>query len=70
MTPSPLSDRRRALIASLRQRFTQADARGDAETKQALFQEAAALNLPPELWHDERPANEPETKQELSPPRD
>lgn len=42
--------RREALIASLRQRFAIADARGDAEAKQALFKEAVYLNLPPELW--------------------
>lgn len=44
-------ERRRALIASLRQRFLLAEASGDAQIKQALFQEAAALNLPPDLWH-------------------
>ena len=42
--------RRAALIASLRQRFADAEARGDAEAKQALFREAVYLNLPPQLW--------------------
>lgn len=42
--------RREALIASLRQRYAEADARGDATAKQALFHEAVYLNLPPELW--------------------
>ena len=42
--------RRAALIASLRQRFAAAEARGDAEAKQALFREAVYLNLPPQLW--------------------
>ena len=42
--------RREALIASLRQRFALAEARGDADAKQALFKEAVYLNLPPELW--------------------
>ena len=42
--------RRDALIASLRQRFAAAEARGDAAAKQALFKEATYLNLPPELW--------------------
>jgi hypothetical protein len=47
----PGSDpRREALIASLRQRFAAAEARGDAAAKQALFKEATYLNLPPELW--------------------
>jgi hypothetical protein len=44
--------RRETLIASLRQRFALADARGDAEAKQALFKEAVYLNLPPELWQE------------------
>ena len=44
--------RREALIASLRQRFALAQARGDAEAKQALFREAVYLNLPPELWQE------------------
>ena len=44
--------RREALIASLRQRFALAEARGDAEAKQALFKEAVYLNLPPELWQE------------------
>ena len=44
--------RREALIASLRQRFALAEARGDADAKQALFKEAVYLNLPPELWQD------------------
>jgi hypothetical protein len=58
-SPPPGSDsavgtdlRREALIASLRQRFAIADARGDAEAKQALFKEAVYLNLPPELWQE------------------
>lgn len=58
-SPAPGSDaagaadlRREALIASLRQRFALARARGDAEAKQALFKEAVYLNLPPELWQD------------------
>ena len=42
--------RRAALIASLQQRFADAEARGDAEAKQALFREAVYLNLPPQLW--------------------
>lgn len=57
--PAPGSDtagaadpRREALIASLHQRFALAQARGDAEAKQALFKEAVYLNLPPELWQD------------------
>ena len=50
---APGSDPRRdALIASLRQRFAAAEARGDAAAKQALFKEATYLNLPPELWAD------------------
>ena len=40
-SPDP---RRAALIASLQQRFA------DAEAKQALFREAVYLNLPPQLW--------------------
>lgn len=44
--------RREALIASLHQRFALAQARGDAEAKQALFREAVYLNLQPELWQD------------------
>lgn len=58
-SPPPGSDtaggtdlRREALIASLHQRFALAQARGDAEAKQALFKEAVYLNLPPELWQD------------------
>ena len=42
--------RRAALIASLQQRYAAAEARGDAEAKQALFREAVYLNLPPQLW--------------------
>ena len=56
-SPPPGSDtagaadpRREAMIVSLRQRFARAQARGDAEAKQALFKEAVYLNLPPELW--------------------
>jgi hypothetical protein len=44
--------RRAALIASLQQRFAAAEARGDAEAKQALFREAVYLNLPPQLWQN------------------
>ena len=44
--------RREALIASLRQRYLLAQARGDAAAKQALFREAVYLNLPPELWQE------------------
>jgi len=44
--------RRAALIASLQQRYADAEARGDAEAKQALFREAVYLNLPPQLWQD------------------
>jgi hypothetical protein len=58
-SPPPGSDsaggtdfRRETLIASLRQRFALAEARGDAEAKQALFKEAVYLNLPPELWQE------------------
>jgi hypothetical protein len=42
--------RRAALIASLQQRYAAAEAKGDAEAKQALFREAVYLNLPPQLW--------------------
>ena len=42
--------RRAALIASLQQRYADAEARGDAEAKQALFREAVYLNLAPQLW--------------------
>ena len=42
--------RRAALIASLQQRYADAEARADAEAKQALFREAVYLNLPPQLW--------------------
>ena len=50
--PSNTNDdpRRAALIASLQQRYADAEARGDAEAKQALFREAVYLNLPPQLW--------------------
>jgi hypothetical protein len=48
-SPDP---RRAALIASLQQRYADAEARGDAEAKQALFREAVYLNLPPQLWQD------------------
>jgi hypothetical protein len=44
--------RRAALIASLQQRFADAEARGDAAAKQALFREAVYLNLPPQLWQN------------------
>ena len=46
-SPDP---RRAALIASLQQRYADAEARGDAEAKQALFREAVYLNLAPQLW--------------------
>jgi len=49
---SAADPRREALIASLRMRFALAEARGDAEAKQALFKEAVYLNLPPELWQE------------------
>ncbi|MEI8249738.1 MAG: hypothetical protein WCF98_01045 [Synechococcus sp. ELA057] len=63
MSHPPDDGRRAALINSLRQRFAKAEARGDAATKQALFQEAAALNLPPELWHGQSAnATEPISK--------
>lgn len=57
----PTNLRREALIASLRQRFAAAEARADARLKQALFQEALALNLPPALWQEPPPpvASEP-----------
>ena len=42
--------RRAALIASLQQRYADAEASGDAEAKQALFREAVYLNLAPQLW--------------------
>jgi hypothetical protein len=42
--------RRAALIASLQQRYADAEASGDAEAKQALFREAVYLNIPPQLW--------------------
>ena len=45
--------RRQALLASLRQRYRQALARGDAPARQALFQEAVYLDLPPRLWQEE-----------------
>jgi hypothetical protein len=45
--------RRAALIASLQQRYADAEASGDAEAKQALFREAVYLNLPPQLWQNE-----------------
>lgn len=50
--PSNTSDdpRRAALIASLQQRYADAEARGDAAAKQALFREAVYLNLAPQLW--------------------
>jgi hypothetical protein len=53
MSRTQEQDRRAALIASLRQRFARAQAAGDAAMKQALFREAAALNLPPDLWQAE-----------------
>ena len=42
--------RRAALIASLQQRYADAEAKGDSAAKQALFREAVYLNLPPQLW--------------------
>jgi hypothetical protein len=48
-SPDP---RRAALIASLQQRYEDAEARGDAEAKQALFREAVYLNIPPQLWQN------------------
>ena len=52
--PASASDdpRRAALIASLQQRYADAEARGDAAAKQALFREAVYLNLPPQLWQN------------------
>ena len=52
--PDSASDdpRRAALIASLQQRYADAEARGDAAAKQALFREAVYLNLPPQLWQN------------------
>jgi hypothetical protein len=44
--------RRAALIASLQQRYADAEASGDAEAKQALFREAVYLNLAPQLWQN------------------
>ena len=44
--------RRAALIASLQQRYADAEARGDAAAKQALFREAVYLNLAPQLWQN------------------
>lgn len=40
--------RRQALIASLRQRYLEAEGRGDAEAKQALFKEAVYLGIQPQ----------------------
>lgn len=40
--------RRQALIESLRQRYLQAESRGDAEAKQALFREAVYLGIQPQ----------------------
>lgn len=53
----PNNVRRNALIASLRQRFAAAEARADARLKQALFEEAVALNLPPALWQEPPPSS-------------
>ncbi len=52
--PGSASDdpRRAALIASLQQRYADAEARGDAAAKQALFREAVYLNLAPQLWQN------------------
>ena len=41
---------RETLIASLRQRFAQAERDDDAEAKQALFKEAVYLDIQPELF--------------------
>ena len=39
-----------SLIASLRVRYVEADHKGDAQAKQALFQEAIYLGIQPELF--------------------
>jgi hypothetical protein len=44
--------RRQALIASLRQRFQDAEQRDDAEAKQALFREAVYLGIQPQEFCD------------------
>ena len=41
------------LIESLRQRYTEAMRRDDAEAKQALFKEAVYLGIQPELFTGE-----------------
>ena len=40
--------RRQALIESLRQRYLEAESRGDADAKQALFKEAVYLGIQPQ----------------------
>jgi hypothetical protein len=42
--------RRSTLIESLRMRFAEADRRGDAVAKQALFREAVYLDIQPEAF--------------------
>jgi hypothetical protein len=42
--------RRQVLVESLRRRYADAVARGDAAAKQALFQEGVYLNIPPEQF--------------------
>jgi len=44
---------RQTLIESLRQRFSEAVRRDDAEAKQALFKEAVYLGIQPELFTGE-----------------
>tara|TARA_B100001939_G_scaffold259302_1_gene226243 strand:+ start:5350 stop:5562 length:213 start_codon:yes stop_codon:yes gene_type:complete len=39
-----------SLIASLRLRYAEANQRGDAQAKQALFQEAVYLGIQPDLF--------------------
>jgi hypothetical protein len=41
---------RETLIASLRQRYAQAERDDDAETKQALFKEAVYLGIQPQQF--------------------
>jgi len=44
---------RQTLIESLRQRYSEAVRREDAEAKQALFKEAVYLGIQPELFTGE-----------------
>ena len=44
--------RRETLIASLRQRYLEAESRGDAEAKQALFKEAVYLGIQPQEFSE------------------